>query len=65
MPLTTHQPHLAALLWIKAPGESDGECGGEQTYLFSPTQARNLIDATRRLTPVQGAAAATASVAAP
>ena len=64
-PQTTHQPHLAALLWIKAPGESDGMCGGEQTYLFSPTQARNLIAATRRLTPAQRAAAATASVAAP
>jgi endoglucanase len=37
------QPGLAALLWIKRPGESDGICGGEQTYLFSPGQARNLI----------------------
>jgi endoglucanase len=33
---------LAALLWIKLPGESDGLCGGEKTYLFSPTQARRL-----------------------
>jgi endoglucanase len=33
---------LAALLWIKLPGESDGICGGETTYLFSPTQARRL-----------------------
>jgi endoglucanase len=42
---TTHtgRPGLAALLWIKRPGESDGVCGGEQTYMFSPTQARNLI----------------------
>lgn len=39
----TDRPGLAALLWIKDPGESDGICGGEHTYLFSPTQARNLI----------------------
>jgi endoglucanase len=45
----TEQARLAALLWIKAPGESDGECGGEHTYLFSPTQARNLIIGTNRL----------------
>jgi endoglucanase len=38
-----NRPGLAALLWIKPPGESDGPCGGEHTYLFSPTQARNLI----------------------
>jgi endoglucanase len=36
-------PGLAALLWVKLPGESDGICGGETTYLFSPTQARRLI----------------------
>jgi endoglucanase len=35
-------PGLAALLWIKLPGESDGICGGETTYLFSPRQARRL-----------------------
>jgi endoglucanase len=34
---------LGALLWIKPPGESDGLCGGEHTYFFSPTQARRLI----------------------
>lgn len=39
----TDRPGLAALLWIKPPGESDGRCGGETTYLFSPGQARNLI----------------------
>ena len=39
----TDLPGLAALLWIKRPGESDGECGGETTYLFAPRQARNLI----------------------
>jgi endoglucanase len=38
----TSLPGLAALLWIKLPGESDGICGGETTYLFSPTQARRL-----------------------
>ena len=35
-------PGVAALLWIKLPGESDGICGGETSYLFSPTQARRL-----------------------
>jgi cellulase/cellobiase CelA1 len=35
-------PELAALLWIKLPGESDGICGGETTYLFSSRQARRL-----------------------
>ena len=35
-------PGLAALLWIKHPGESDGICGGETDYLFSPVQARRL-----------------------
>ena len=34
---------LGALLWIKLPGESDGICRGERTYLFSPVQARRLI----------------------
>jgi endoglucanase len=38
----TSMPGLAALLWIKLPGESDGLCGGEATYLFSPAQARRL-----------------------
>ena len=38
----TSMPGLAALLWIKLPGESDGKCGGETTYLFSPRQARRL-----------------------
>jgi endoglucanase len=32
-----------ALLWIKRPGESDGKCGGEVSYFFSPRQARELI----------------------
>jgi endoglucanase len=43
------RPGLAALLWIKAPGESDGPCGGEHGYLFSPAQARNLIVGARWL----------------
>jgi endoglucanase len=38
----TSMPGLAGLLWIKLPGESDGICGGETTYLFSPRQARRL-----------------------
>jgi endoglucanase len=43
-PTTTALPaRLAALLWIKPPGESDGICGGERTFGFSPTQARDLI----------------------
>jgi len=40
---------LGALLWIKPPGESDGICGGEHTYLFSPTQARRLIAESPRV----------------
>jgi endoglucanase len=39
----TTLPGLAALLWVKLPGESDGICGGETNYLFSRTQARRLI----------------------
>jgi endoglucanase len=42
------QPHLAARLWIKRPGESDGLCGGEDTYGFSPRQAKRLIEAAPR-----------------
>lgn len=38
----TSMPGLAALLWVKLPGESDGICGGETTYLFSPIQAQRL-----------------------
>ena len=42
---TTHTgaPGVDALLWIKRPGESDGKCGGEVSYFFSPRQARELI----------------------
>jgi endoglucanase len=35
---------VAALLWVKRPGESDGPCGTETTNdVFSPRQARTLI----------------------
>ncbi len=39
----TRRPHLAATLWIKGPGESDGYCGSDYTYDFSPKLARELI----------------------
>lgn len=54
-------PGVAATLWVKRPGESDGLCGGEGTYLFSPRQARTLImhspwlpDADRRAAAAAG-----------
>lgn len=37
------RPGLAALLWIKPPGESDGSCGGEAGFHFSPELARGLV----------------------
>jgi endoglucanase len=40
-----------ALLWIKRPGESDGKCGGEVSYFFSPRQARELIVASPGVPP--------------
>lgn len=40
---TADKPGLAALLWIKPPGESDGTCGGETGNHFSPNRAQNLI----------------------
>jgi endoglucanase len=44
MPSTaTRRPHLAATLWIKGPGESDGYCGTDHTYDFSPRLASELI----------------------
>jgi endoglucanase len=55
---STGRDGLAALLWIKPPGESDGLCGGEQTYLFSPRQARNLIVNSIRLPAAYRQAAA-------
>ena len=39
----TKRPGLAALLWIKPPGETDGQCGGEVDKGFSPDQASGLI----------------------
>ncbi len=44
------RPGLAALLWIKPPGESDGPCGGEVDHGFSPGQAEQLI----RNSPARG-----------
>jgi endoglucanase len=57
---TPNLPGVAALLWIKRPGESDGQCGGETTDLFSPRQARNLIVNATWVPPEVRAAAATA-----
>jgi endoglucanase len=56
------RPGLAALLWVKRPGESDGECGGETTYLFAPRQARNLVTNTAWVDPAIRRAAATAAL---
>jgi endoglucanase len=39
----TGRPGLAALLWIKPPGESDGQCGGDPGHSFSPALAQKLI----------------------
>ena len=36
-------PHLAALLWVKRPGESDRPCGGERDHGFSERQAHELL----------------------
>lgn len=41
------RPKLAALLWIKPPGESDGDCGGEVGFEFSPDLARGLLRNSR------------------
>jgi endoglucanase len=48
LPSTTVRGRNVARLWIKNPGESDGEgprCGGEKAYagLFSAGQARDLL----------------------
>jgi len=47
-PSTKVRGHNVARLWIKNPGESDGQgprCGGERAYagLFSAVQARDLL----------------------
>jgi endoglucanase len=47
----TGHPGLAALLWVKRPGESDGRCGGEDTYGFSVRQARELVTETAWVPP--------------
>jgi endoglucanase len=60
----TNLPGLAALLWIKLPGESDGICGGETTYLFSPIQARRLI-VNSPFVPAQGRELAAAADVSP
>ena len=55
-------PGLAALLWIKRPGESDGKCGGESSYSFAPRQARNLIHNASWTTAAERQAAASAAL---
>jgi endoglucanase len=49
-----------ALLWIKRPGESDGRCGGEVSYFFSPRQARELIVNSPLVSPAARRAAESA-----
>lgn len=61
----TGRPGLAATLWIKAPGESDGICGGERTYFFSPNQARTLIVNSPFVSPEYRRLATAAPAAAP
>lgn len=58
----TGVPGTDALLWIKRPGESDGICGGEATYLFSPRQARTLIASSTTLPTSARQAAARAEI---
>jgi endoglucanase len=60
---TTHTgvPGVDALLWIKRPGESDGKCGGEASYFFSPRQARQLIVNGPEVAPAARQAARSAS----
>jgi endoglucanase len=52
---------IDALLWIKRPGESDGKCGGETSYLFSPRQARKLIANSPNVAPSVRRSAASAA----
>ncbi|WP_446215013.1 glycoside hydrolase family 6 protein [Micromonospora sp. IBHARD004] len=54
---------VAALLWVKSPGESDGPCGrGEPAAgVFSPAQARALIAAAPWLPAAARRAARTAT----
>ncbi len=60
----TGQPGVDALLWVKRPGESDGLCGGEKSYFFSPRQARALI-ARSPAVPAAARSAAAAAEAPP
>ena len=60
----TGQRGVDALLWIKRPGESDGKCGGETSYFFSPRQARALIVNSPTVSPA-GRRSAEAAVAPP
>jgi endoglucanase len=53
---------VAALLWIKRPGESDGPCGTEMAHGFSPRQARSLIVNASWVPPDVRRAAAAADV---
>jgi endoglucanase len=56
----TGQPGVDALLWIKRPGESDGPCGGEKSYFFSPRQAAALIARSPAVPAAERRAAAAA-----
>jgi len=56
----TGLPGVDALLWIKRPGESDGQCGGERSYFFSPRQAAALIARSPAVPDAQRRAAAAA-----
>jgi endoglucanase len=57
----TGVPGVDALLWIKRPGESDGKCGGEVSYFFSPRQARELIVNSPAVEPAERRSAEAAS----
>jgi endoglucanase len=59
----TRRPHLAATLWIKRPGESDGYCGTDYTFDFSPRLARDLIANSPILPEADRREAATAQLA--
>jgi endoglucanase len=63
MPSTaTRRPHLAAVLWIKGPGESDGYCGTDYSFDFSPRLARDLIANSPIVTEADRRHAATAQL---
>ena len=60
-PLPTAGGRVDALLWIKRPGESDGECGGEVSYFSSPRQTRELIVSSPDVAPAARRAAQSAA----